>query len=106
MKKLVDINFELLTYKFNYDESESYNKKALEKYNDYVVAIRETERYYFILLKGNKKFFGYKFGGRFKSVKRCMDMKVFIRAKGRRVLDKKEFGLFKRQLILEELKWK
>lgn len=104
MKKLVDINFELLTYKFNYEESESYNKEALEKYNDYVVVIRKTERYYLILLKGNKKFFGYRFDGKNKRVKRCIDMKVFIRAKGRRVLDKREFGLFMRGLMLEELR--
>lgn len=103
MRKLSELKPEFLEYDFNYEQSTNYNKKAFEKYNDNVVSIKKTPRWYFVLLKGRNKFFGYKIVPSIKRVLRCYDMKRFAKSKGR-VFDKKEFGLFKKGLILEELK--
>lgn len=103
MKKLSEIIPELLEYTFNYDQSNDYSKKAFDKYSDMVVCIRKTPRYYFVLLKGSNKFFGYKLSSSTKKVLRLFDLKG-IAKKGGRVSDRKEFILFKKGLILEELK--
>ena len=103
MKKLIDINPSLLDYDFNYKESNNYSKIAFGKYKDNVVSFKKTPKYYFVLLKGHKTFFGYKFKEDAKWVRRCFNMKVFTKKRGR-VLDHKEFKLFIKRLILEELK--
>ncbi len=103
MKKLSEIKPELLDYIFNYDQSNDYSKYAFERYSDNVVSIRKTSKFYFVLLRGSKKFFGYRFCVPVKKVFRLSKMKQFSQKKGR-VLDKKEFGLFQKGLILEELK--
>lgn len=103
MKKLIDINPSLLDYDFNYEESNNYSKIAFGKYKDNVVSFKKTPKYYFVLLKGHKTFFGYKFKEDIKRIRRCSDMKFFTKKKGR-VLDRKEFKLFIKHLILKELK--
>ncbi len=102
MKKLSDIKPELLDYIFNYDQSNDYSKYAFERYADNVVSIRKTPKFYFILLRGSKKFFGYRFCVPVKKVFRFSNLKKFSQKRGR-VLDKKEFRLFEKGLILEEL---
>lgn len=103
MKKLSDIKPELLDYTFNYDQSNDYSKEALDRYADNVVSIRKTPKYYFVLLKGSRKFFGYRFCEPVKKVFRFSNIKKFSQKKGR-VLDEKEFRLFQKELILEELR--
>ena len=102
MKKLYKINPKLLEYCFNYDESSNYSKSAFEKYKDSVVYMRKTPKYYFVLLRGKTKFFGYKFKVDTQRIKRCLDLRIFNKKKGR-VYDNIEFMLFKRRLILERL---
>ena len=99
MKKLDEINPNFLNCSFNYEESNNYSKYALLRYQERVVSLRKTPKYYFVLLKGVTQFFGYKFQLEAKKVKRCLDMKIFLNHKGR-VFDKKEFNLFRKQLIL------
>ncbi len=103
MRKLSEIKPELLDYEFNYNQSNDYSKEAFKRYIDNVVSIRKTPRGYFVLLKGKKKFFGYWFIPAIKRVYRKTRMKAFSQKRGR-VLDKKEFRLFERGLILEGLK--
>lgn len=103
MKKLSELKPELLDYTFNYDDSQNYNKEVFLKYKDNVVLIRKTPKFYFVLLRGSKKFFGYRFCVPVKKVSRISNIKQFLQKRGR-VLDKKEFRLFQKGLILEELR--
>ncbi len=103
MKTLEELNPHFLGCIFNYEESNNYSKIALLRYRERVVSLRKTPKYFFVLLKGTNKFFGYKFQLEAKKVKRCLDLRIFLNHQGR-VFDKKEFNLFRKQLILKEIK--
>jgi hypothetical protein len=103
MKELKWINPSFENYEFNWGEAYSYGKVCLKKYKENVISYRITEESCFILLKGVRKYFGYRFSPDLKRVRRVKKIKLFIKNKGI-IVDEKEYSLFKRVMILEALK--
>jgi len=103
ISKIEEINTEFEKYEWNYTDSYSYGKEALEKYKDKVISFRITDKYCFILLKGKQTYFGYKFYTEENKIKRIFKMNIFTKHQGA-IVNKKEFKIFKKHLVFINLK--
>ena len=97
-----DINSEFEEFQFDWAESYTWGAKILKR-NEKVVAFKMTEDCCYVLLKSKIKFFVFRFlldDGR---VKRIKILKTFISGKVT-ICEDKEYNLFKKELLLQELK--
>ena len=104
IEAISDINPEFEDYEFSYEESYSWGKSATRKYSQRVIAYKITEENCYILLKGELKFFAFKYFLKNQRVHRIKD-KSFILGEDKIVICHQEaYDYFKKMLLVGSLK--